>query len=140
MWINPVIALLLKSPLHPMLSASTLLVTWTGRKSGKTYSTPVDYQRQGSQLVSTSSRERTWWRSMRSGSPVTLQLQGKSISAHPHVLETDAEVTPALATFLENNPRLAGYFHVALDENKKPRREDVAKAASQRVMIYFSLD
>ena len=139
MWFNHVIEFILQSPLHPMISASTMLVTWTGHKSGKTLSTPVDYQRQGEKLVTTSLRERKWWRSMRSGSPVTLLLQGKSVQAVPLVLETDETVTPALATFLENNPRVAGFFHVSLDKNKKPRLEDVAKEASQRVVINFSI-
>jgi len=34
-------ALLLRSPLHALVSKSTLLITFTGRKSGKKYTTPI---------------------------------------------------------------------------------------------------
>jgi deazaflavin-dependent oxidoreductase (nitroreductase family) len=140
MWFNTLIRFILRSPLHPWMSASTMLVTWTGHKSGNTYSTPVNYQRQGEQLVTTSTRKRTWWRSLRSGNAVTLLLQGKSKQATARVLENDEAVTPALQTFLENDPRLLNVFNVTLDENKKPRLEDVAKEASKRVIIYFSVE
>jgi len=140
MWFNHVIRFILKSPLHPMMSDNTMLLTWTGSKSGKTFSTPVNFQRQGTQLVTTSTRKRTWWRSLRSGSPVTLLLQGKNVPAHTRVLETDESVAPALQTFLENAPTMAKYFNITLDENNKPRPEDVAKEASKRVVVYFSLD
>ena len=34
--------LVLRSPVHKMVSKTVLLITFTGRKSGKTYTTPVD--------------------------------------------------------------------------------------------------
>ena len=38
---NPFVGALLRSPLHGFMSNSTMLLTYTGRKSGKTYTTPV---------------------------------------------------------------------------------------------------
>ena len=38
---------LLRSPLHGVMSKRVLLVTFTGRKSGKAYTTPVSYMREG---------------------------------------------------------------------------------------------
>jgi hypothetical protein len=70
---------------------------------------------------------------------VTLSLQGKRVQAVPQVLDSDENVTAALQTFLEADPKLAQYFNVGLDENKKPRLEDVAKESSNRVLIYFAL-
>jgi deazaflavin-dependent oxidoreductase (nitroreductase family) len=138
MWFNKIIRFILLSPLHPIMSANTMLLTWIGAKSGKTYSTPVDFQRQGEQLITTSTRTRTWWRSLRNGSPVTLQLQGKTVQAVPRVLDTDESVAPALQRFLETAPASARYFNIRLDENKKPRPEDVATEAAKRVIIYFT--
>ncbi len=40
MWYNPIMMWLLRSPLHGMLSSSTMIITYTGRKSGKMFSTP----------------------------------------------------------------------------------------------------
>ena len=40
---NPLMKWLLRSPLHGVVSKMYLLVTFTGRKSGTVYSTPVEY-------------------------------------------------------------------------------------------------
>ena len=44
---NPLVLLLLRSPLRVAMSNSTMLLTFTGRKSGRTYTTPVNYVRDG---------------------------------------------------------------------------------------------
>ena len=44
---NTFIKLFLRSPLHRMMSKSTLLITFTGRKSGNKYTTPVNYSLEG---------------------------------------------------------------------------------------------
>jgi hypothetical protein len=42
-FLNPVVKLLLASPLHWPLSRWFLLLSWTGSKSGKEFRTPVSY-------------------------------------------------------------------------------------------------
>jgi len=54
MWYNPIMMWVLRSPLHGMLSGSTMIITYTGRKSGQTFSTPVNYVRDGNVLWSLS--------------------------------------------------------------------------------------
>ena len=39
------VAWLLRSPFHGMLSNGMMLITVSGRKTGKKYTTPVDYTR-----------------------------------------------------------------------------------------------
>ncbi len=41
---------LLRSPIHGMVSKTVLLITFTGRKSGKSFTTPVDYSQEGVQV------------------------------------------------------------------------------------------
>lgn len=62
MWFNPMMKWLIASPLHIFVSKNMMLITYTGRKSGVTYTTPVNYLREGNTLYVTSWRERTWWR------------------------------------------------------------------------------
>jgi hypothetical protein len=47
MWFNLMIVWLLKSPLHGMISKGVMLVSVTGRKSGRMISTPTNYLRDG---------------------------------------------------------------------------------------------
>ena len=45
MWFDPFVKLILCSPLHGILSRNTMLFTFTGRRSGKEYTTPVNFFR-----------------------------------------------------------------------------------------------
>ena len=56
---NSFIAWLLRSPLHGLLSGNTLLITVTGRKTGRPITTPVNYVRDGDRLWVISNRDRT---------------------------------------------------------------------------------
>ena len=49
--INPLVAAVLRSPFHWLLSFGLMLITVTGRRSGRRYTIPVGYQRHGDLLV-----------------------------------------------------------------------------------------
>ena len=74
---NPFVSALLRSPLHGLLGAKFMLVTVTGRKTGRTYTTPVNYVRRGDTLTVISRRGRTWWRNLSEPAPVLVRLRGK---------------------------------------------------------------
>ncbi len=139
MWYNPLLTMILRSPLHSLLSVNTLALTYTGRKSSRTYTTPVNYVRDGDRLWATSYRTRTWWRNLRSEVSVSLRLQGREVQATGQALEDEAAVTEALATYLSKVPGWARYFKVGLDASGQPDRDDLARAAKERVMIQFQL-
>jgi hypothetical protein len=62
---NPFVTALLRSPLHSLLAAHTMLLTVTGRKGGKRYTFPVSYVREGETLLVISQRDRSWWKNLR---------------------------------------------------------------------------
>ncbi|MCA9914759.1 MAG: nitroreductase family deazaflavin-dependent oxidoreductase [Anaerolineae bacterium] len=78
---NPMMKWLLGSPLHFFTSGMFMLISFTGRKSGKTYMTPVQYKQDGNTLYVITSAEYTWWKNLRGGADVKLRLRGKDISA-----------------------------------------------------------
>jgi deazaflavin-dependent oxidoreductase (nitroreductase family) len=88
-WYNPFITALLRSPLHGLLSNGYMLITVTGRKTGRAYTTPVNYGRAGDTLTCLSKRDRTWWRNLRNGTPVTVLLRGEIRRGLGLVAETD---------------------------------------------------
>jgi deazaflavin-dependent oxidoreductase (nitroreductase family) len=139
MWYNPLLTMILRSPLHSLLSGNTLALTYTGRKSGRTYTTPVNYVRDGDRLWATSTRTRTWWRNLRGGVPVSLRLQGHEVQATGSVMEDEAAVAEALSAYLSKVPGWAKYFKVGLDASGQLDRNDLARAAKERVMIQFRL-
>ncbi len=139
MWYNPLLVMILRSPLHPLLSGNTLALTYTGRKSGRAYTAPVNYVRDGDRLWATSYRTRTWWRNLRVGVPVSLRLRGHEVQATGQALEDKDAVIEALSAYLIKVPSWAKYFKVKVDAGGQFDRNDLARAAQERVMIQFQL-
>ena len=48
---NRAVAVLLRSPLHPLLSRQLALISVTGRRSGHSYTFPVGYRRAGDRVT-----------------------------------------------------------------------------------------
>jgi deazaflavin-dependent oxidoreductase (nitroreductase family) len=137
---NKFISLVLRSPFHGMLSKSTLLITVKGRKTGRKYTTPVNYLRRGDVLTIISFRSRTWWRNLRSGSEVTLQLRGRKVKGKGDVIEDESGVADALTDYFQQAPNYAKYFSVTFDEAGQPNRADVDREARIRVVIHVELE
>ncbi len=135
MWFNPIITLLLRSPLYRLMGQGLMLITYKGRKSGKIYTTPINYSEINGELLTTSFKERKWWRNLKDGAQVTVHLNGRDCKATCVVLEDEEDVKPALAEFLRLNPGLARALKVGKDEDGQPAPEDVRRAARGRVMI-----
>jgi hypothetical protein len=61
------------------------VVSYTGRRSGRTFTTPVGYQRKGD-VVSIQVMmpdDKTWWRNFNGeGGPLTLELDGTQQTGH----------------------------------------------------------
>jgi hypothetical protein len=73
--LNPVVKLLLSSPIHWPLSRWFVILAWTGRKTGRRYSTPVSHIREGDVVwVTTGDR---WWRNLGDGAPVGVRVAGR---------------------------------------------------------------
>ncbi len=137
MWFNPIMILLLKSPFHGIISKNMMLVSVTGRKSGKIISTPTNYLRDGNNLWVISWRERKWWRNLRSGSGavVRILLAGKNIEGCGHIIEDEKAVAQSLFEYYKKVPQYAKYVAIGLDAHDQPLLADCERAAQKMVMI-----
>ncbi len=86
---NPIMKLLLASPLHFFASNRILLLSVTGRKTGKVYTTPVEYGHEGDELIVFTQKERKLWRNLKGGAKVQLNLKGKQVSAYAEPFTSD---------------------------------------------------
>lgn len=99
--VNPLMKLVLHSPLHGSISQELMILKFTGRKSGKQFSTPVGYARQGNTvLVFTHS---SWWKNFIGGAPVTVYMQGKDIPGTARVVTDPKEVKAMLQSLIASN-------------------------------------
>jgi F420H(2)-dependent quinone reductase len=76
--VNPLVRGVLRSPAHGLLSGHLALLTVTGRRSGRTFTFPVGYHRDGDRVtigVDWPERKR-WWRNLRDAAPVEIWLAG----------------------------------------------------------------
>jgi hypothetical protein len=136
--VNQAMKIVLRSPLHGMISKSILLITFTGRKSGKTYTTPVSYSQQGSQV--TVFTHAVWWKNLPGGTPVSLRLRGRELQGLAQAVAEDKQViAAALSEHLRKVPFDARYYGVTFDEQNNPRAEEVEKAAHSTVMVRIQL-
>lgn len=78
MWLNPFLTAWLRSPFPWPICLRFLLLTVTGRKTGRAFTLPVFYNRRGDRLIFISHPERLWWRNLRGGAPVTVWLCGRA--------------------------------------------------------------
>jgi deazaflavin-dependent oxidoreductase (nitroreductase family) len=135
---NIMFSWLLRSSLHGLLSKNFVLVSVTGRKSGKVYTTPVNYRRAGEALQVISTRERTWWRNLRGeGAAATLHLQGKDVQTWGQVLEDEQEVAQMLVDYLMQVPQVARYFGVKPGPDGKLSEDEIRQAAKDKVIVEF---
>jgi len=136
---NGTMRFLLRSPIHKLVSGNTMLVTIKGRKSGKAYTTPVNYVQDQNVIYVTSQKERTWWRNLRGGAEADLQLRGQNIRVTGEVVEDEPGVVTQLAAYLTKVPQYARFYGVSLNEEGKVNLEDIAKSAKNRVCILFKI-
>jgi hypothetical protein len=84
--VNNQVASLADSPWWGRLvSRHIVVITYVGRRSGRTFSTPVGYRRTGNQITIgvQAPNVKTWWRNfLGTGGPISLRLDRKDRPGH----------------------------------------------------------
>ncbi len=81
----PVAAIATSPRFGKLLRRNVTMITYTGRRSGRTFSIPVAYRRHGNEIVVGANLPdaKTWWRNfLGDGGPVTLTLDGAECDGH----------------------------------------------------------
>lgn len=139
MGVNDLVASVLRGHLHGLMDADVMLVTMTGRKSGKPIILPVNYVREGDTLWVTSMRERTWWRNLRGGAPATLLLKGIEVTARGEAVEDEAQVAAGFTHFFKLSPKYASAVKVKLGADSRPDPADLSALVKTRLIVKFTL-
>jgi len=132
---NPFVIWLLRSPFHGLIDKSTVLITFTGRRSGKTYTFPVSYVRDGNTLMIISRREHSWWKNFRGGIQVTLYLQGYNLKARGEVFTDTEIVANKLLMFLRQFPGYQRLMHMKLAADGQPENPEAFQRFAQGMVI-----
>ncbi|QIS11360.1 nitroreductase/quinone reductase family protein [Nocardia arthritidis] len=136
-YVNWLVRKTLRSPLHPMLSRSIMLLTVTGRKTGARYVIPIRYLREGD--VITCYTDGGWWRNLRGGATVELRIAGRNWSGNATATRDSAIVTEGLARFLQAFPSDSKYYGVRRDADGRPNAGDIDAAAAHTTLVRIEL-
>ena len=130
---NDFVKLLLHTPFHVFVG-NTMLITVTGCKTGRKYSTPVSFYREGDVLWVISSRDRTWWRNVRNRANVSLLLNGKAVSAFAETEINEEATEKRLLEYIRHMPMSAKSLGIRM-EKKIPNPQDVERVAKEKLFV-----
>ena len=137
--LNRVMSAVLRSPLHGIASRSVMLITFSGRKSGSSYTTPISYLREGD-MVKAFSHAR-WTKNLAGGAPVTLNIRNKEYHGQADLVTDDKEtIARELQQFLNTVRSDARFYQVKFDEDGTPNWDDVQRAAQSSYMLKIQID
>jgi deazaflavin-dependent oxidoreductase (nitroreductase family) len=121
---NRVVRGLLRTPLLSSAVGSRLVTVYVvGRKSGRRYTVPVAYTRQGDDLLM--GTPFGWGRNLRTGEPVQIRLKGRLRQAGVQVYTDEADVTRAYAVMCRDNKQFAKFNKIGFDAAGNPDPDDL---------------
>ena len=131
--------LILSSPFHPLMSGRYLLLTFTGRKSGRSYTTPVAYLKRGDTIVLTT--DSPWWSNLIDGPSVQVCLKGRVRSGSAQPIRHREEAVEGLEALVEAIPSYGRFAGVRRDKEGRADHSDAIRAMHKgRVLIKIELD
>ena len=127
---------LLRHNLLGALGDEIMVITVTGRKSGKQYSTPIGYLRDGESIIAlTSGGASNWYRNVQAAGHASLEIKGKLIAVKAGPITDQAERERIFEIYKRERSRnFRRLFGVAHDSSV----EDLAQALATRVFVRFT--
>ncbi len=137
-WLNTQMRRMLETPgLQRVVGRSTALITFTGRKSGRTIKTPVTYVRDANRVVISAHRSRQWWRNLADHPSVELRLAGQRAIGTARIL-TGRDAFDAYSALLREHPMTARAVGVSMDRGV-PDPAELRTALGDTVVVVVDL-
>jgi hypothetical protein len=108
--LNVPVRALLSLPFPTPLSGRLMLLSYTGRKSGKAYRQPVSYVQQDGTLLTPGGGNWKW--NMQDGRPVRIRLRGRDVLARPELIKDPDEIERLLEVMAAANPAASAFVGV----------------------------
>jgi deazaflavin-dependent oxidoreductase (nitroreductase family) len=134
--VNPIMVALLRSRLHRVASKNLMLLTVTGRKSGRSYTLPVTRHEQPDETLVVSAAG-SWRHNLRGGGDVRVTLDGRERTAHATVEDDPVRAAEVFKGLLERAGARAVGVKVNVDHAPTP--EEIKPALAHRVIAYVTL-
>jgi deazaflavin-dependent oxidoreductase (nitroreductase family) len=129
---NALVARILRSRFHWLLSGGLLLLTVTGRRSGRRYTIPVGYHETDEAIVVFVGEPstKTWWRNYQTPGPVELLCRSRRVAGTAQVVASDDTDYRRLAeTVFRRSGMVSRIFDLRFDASKGLSPEQVQELA-----------
>ena len=136
--VNPLIVGILRSPLHGLMSSGLLALTVTGRRTGRRYTIPVGYQRDGDRFVIlvSKARRKNWWRNYLEPAPVEMLIAGQKVPGMGWVVQPESfEFRKNAERTFRRMPWLGKQFAIEYDTRTGLTEAQVAHLGVEGAMV-----
>lgn len=139
-FINPLVVLLLRSPLHFLASKNLIFITFKGRKTKRSFNIPVSYHQDGHELIALTLKKNLWWKNLKNLESTMIRLRGKSLTVRLSIVENDVElIKRKMRELIIDKPIDAFFAKVKLDQDKMPIESSLVEAANKHIVLKFNL-
>lgn len=137
-YINPTMNWLLSSPWHRLLSRRIMTVSYTGKKTGKAYKTPVSYYRDDDSVYCFTNGK--WRYNFTTETDAKLRLNGRNYMAKGKIFAGDkVQQTNIMCQYFKAVPQDKKFYGIQCDAHGEPIRSQVAHATTVVDIIQFKL-
>jgi len=113
-----------------------MLITFSGRKSGRRFTTPVRYVRVGDTVRCFTSAQNLWWRNLQGGAEVSLRIGGSERPYRATPMEREpARIREALKQYLALYPQDAAYHGIGLNSDRTLVDADLDRASHEAIVV-----
>ena len=141
--LNPLIVGILRSPVHWLISPGLMLLTVTGRRSGRRYTIPVGYQRDAESItvMISEARSKSWWRNFREPGPVEVRIRGRVRRGSAVLVAPGSDAFRERAErTLRRMPWMARVFRVDYDKRAGLRDAQVKALGEEIAVVHIRLE
>jgi hypothetical protein len=116
-WVNSIMTWVVTTPgLQAWVGQGVALLSFTGRRSGKRYTIPVSYQREGDVVTVITKKLRNWWHNFETPAEVELRLAGRVFTGKAEATTDAGEMLDFMTEYLEKRPIDAKAYGLKRDE------------------------
>ena len=121
-WANSIMKWALTVPgLRSTVGQNVAVLTFTGRRTGKSYTIPVSYYREDDLVTVITKRARRWWHNFETPIEVELRLAGSMYTGKAWITNDDGEILEFMTGYLEKRPIDAKAYGLKKDEINKEK-------------------
>lgn len=139
-WMLDLQVFLLRRNIIKGMNNALMVITTTGRKSGKRFSRPIGYTRDGNDIITFSSvrggRYSNWYENVLANKMATLEVQGQKIEVRGEPITDPEALRYALSVYKQASPNMfERFFGVSPDA---PFEEQLVKVKNNVRFMRFT--